>query len=50
MEDYHKNTFVLFNAFSYADGRLSIDEVDLFIGEDFVVTVSGSGPLNAGDR
>ena len=47
MEDYHKNTFILFNAFSYAEGKLSIDEVDLFIGEDFLVTVTGSGP-NAG--
>ena len=44
MEDYHKNTFILFNAFSYANGKLSIDEVDLFIGEDFLVTVTGSGP------
>ena len=47
MEDYHKNTFILFNAFSYANGKLSIDEVDLFIGENFLVTVTGSGP-NAG--
>jgi len=47
MEDYHKNTFILFNAFSYADGKLSIDELDLFIGENFVVTVTGSGS-NAG--
>ncbi len=46
MEDYHQNTFVLFNAFTYTDGRLSIDEVDLFIGEDYLVTVSGAGPLN----
>jgi len=44
MEDYHKNTFILFNAFSYANGKLSIDEVDLFIGENFLVTVTGSGP------
>ena len=41
MEDYHKNTFILFNAFSYANGKLSIDEVDLFIGENFLVTVTG---------
>jgi magnesium transporter len=47
IEDYDKNTFILFNAFSYANGKLSIDEVDLFIGQNFLVTVTGSGP-NAG--
>jgi magnesium transporter len=44
IDDYPKNTFILFNAFSYADGRLSIDEVDLFIGENFLVTVTRSDP------
>ena len=44
MEDYHHNTFILFNAFDYADGQLSVDEIDLFIGQDYVVTVSGAGP------
>ncbi len=44
MEDYHRNTFILFNAFDYADGQLSVDEIDLFIGQDYVVTVSGAGP------
>jgi len=45
IEDYHKNTFILFNAFSYADSKLSIDEVDLFIGENFLVSVTHSEPL-----
>ncbi len=44
IEDYPKNTFILFNTFSYANGRLSIDEVDLFIGENFLVTVTRSDP------
>ena len=44
IEDYPKNTFILFNAFGYANGKLSIDEVDLFIGENFLVTVIGSSP------
>ncbi len=44
IEDYPKNTFILFNAFSYANGKLSIDEVDLFIGENFLVTVTRSDP------
>jgi magnesium transporter len=35
------NTFIIFNAFTYADRILSIDEVDIFIGEKFLVTVSG---------
>lgn len=41
MEDYHRNTFILFNSFSYAETRLSVDEVDLFIGEDYLVTACG---------
>ncbi len=41
MEDYNRNTFILFNSFSYAEARLSVDEVDLFIGEDYLVTVCG---------
>jgi magnesium transporter len=44
IEDYPKNTFILFNAFNYANGKLSIDEVDLFIGENFLVTVTHSAP------
>jgi magnesium transporter len=44
IEDYPKNTFILFNAFSYANGRLSIDEIDLFIGEKFLVTVTRDDP------
>jgi magnesium transporter len=48
IEDYPKNTFILFNAFNYTNGRLSIDEVDLFIGENFLVTVTRSDP--AGGR
>jgi magnesium transporter len=46
IEDYPKNTFILFNAFSYANGKLSIDEVDLFIGENYLVTVTRGDPDN----
>src|SRR5512137_501293 len=42
IEDYPRNTFIIFNAFKYANGRLSIDEVDLFIGDNFLVTVTRS--------
>ena len=40
IEDFPRNTFILFNAFSYSEGKLSIGEIDLFIGENFLVTVS----------
>ena len=41
IEDFPGNTFIIFNAFSYTDRKLSVDEVDLFIGEKFLITVSG---------
>ncbi|MEI6915956.1 MAG: magnesium transporter CorA family protein [Armatimonadota bacterium] len=41
IEDFPGNSFIIFNAFTYADGMLSVDEVDMFIGADFLVTVSG---------
>ncbi len=44
IEDYSKNTFILFNAFNYVDNKLSIEEIDLFIGENFLVTVTHSDP------
>jgi magnesium transporter len=40
IEDFPRNTFILFNAFDYSDKRLSVDEIDLFIGDNFLVTVS----------
>ncbi len=44
IEDFPRNTFVLFNAFSYAGDRLSIAEIDLFLGSNFLVTVSRRDP------
>ena len=41
IEHFPKNTFIIFNAFSYMEKALHIDEVDIFIGEDFLITVSG---------
>ena len=46
IEDYSRNTFILFNTFDYANGELSIGEIDLFIGDNFVVTVSLSNSEN----
>ncbi len=41
IDDYPTNSFIIFNAFRYANGQLTIDEVDLFIGKNYLVTVSG---------
>jgi magnesium transporter len=51
MEHFPNNTFIIFNAFSYTDKSLYIDEINLFIGKDFLITVSGHNsesrkPLN----
>ena len=40
MEDFPRNTFIIFNTFEYSNKKLSIGEIDLFIGENFLVTVS----------
>lgn len=41
VEDFPQHSFILFNAFSYANQTLVLSEVDMFIGKDFLVTVSG---------
>ena len=41
IEHFPKNTFIIFNAFTYIEKTLKIDEVDFFIGENFLITVSG---------
>ena len=43
---YQSNTFILFNTFLYSNKELSIDEVNLFIGEKFLVTVHRSKAEN----
>jgi magnesium transporter len=52
IEYFTNNTFIIFNAFSYIEKSLFIDEINLFIGKNFLITVSGhkSGtrkPLNS---
>jgi len=47
IEYFSNNTFILFNAFTYADNELLIDEIDLFLGAKFLITVSG---INSGER
>lgn len=41
IEHFPNNTFVIFNSFNYRQKELFIDEVDLFIGKNFLITVSG---------
>ena len=40
IEDFPRSTFILFNCFDYSNRELSIGEIDLFIGANFLVTVS----------
>jgi magnesium transporter len=42
IEDYPHHTFILFNAFQVIDQTLIIDEVDAFLGDHFLVTVTGA--------
>jgi magnesium transporter len=51
IEHFPNNTFIIFNSFSYSNRTLFIDEVDLFIGKNFLITViginsEGRKPLN----
>lgn len=47
IEQFSNNTFIIFNSFYYSDKTIYIDEVDLFLGKNFLITVSG---INSGDR
>ncbi len=39
MDDYPGNTFIIFNAFDHSNHTMSIHELDVFIGAQFLVTV-----------
>lgn len=41
MEDFQNYTFMIFNALYYNEDEIIADEVDLFIGSNFIITVSG---------
>lgn len=41
IEHYTNNTFIIFNAFSFAEKTLHIDEINLFVGKNFLITISG---------
>ncbi|MCJ7695598.1 MAG: magnesium transporter CorA family protein, partial [Anaerolineaceae bacterium] len=40
MEDFQNHTFLIFNAIEYTSNALLVHEVNVFIGKDFLVTVS----------
>jgi len=41
IEQFPNNTFIIFNAYSYSASTLFVDEIDIFIGKNFLITVSG---------
>jgi magnesium transporter len=41
IEQFPDNSFIIFNSFSYSGKDLAIDEIDIFIGKNYVITVSG---------
>lgn len=43
IDTYPNHSFMLFNAINYSDHTLSIFEIDLFIGPNFVITVQQRG-------
>lgn len=47
IEHFTNNTFIIFNSFSYLKRELFVDEVDLFLGKNFLITVSG---INSEER
>jgi magnesium transporter len=51
-EAFPANTFILLNGYRHHDGALVQEEVNLILGKNFLVTVSGShgGSLRFGDR
>jgi len=41
IEHFSGHSFIIFNTFTYSDKTLFIDEIDIFIGNNFLITVSG---------
>jgi magnesium transporter len=40
IDEFKENTFILFNSYSYSENRLIIEEVNLFLGKNFLITSS----------
>ena len=47
IDDFASNNFILFNSYFYAEHSVAIDEVDFFLGKNFLVTVSHGHVCNA---
>jgi magnesium transporter len=44
IDDYPDHSFIIFNIFSYSNRKLTISELDIFIGDRFLITVrQGNG-------
>ena len=41
IDDFPQHTFILFNAYTYTDKQLRVEEVDFFLGKSYLITVSG---------
>ena len=44
VEDFPSNMFIVFNAFTYAEEKVTVQEVDFFLGKHFVVSIDRLGP------
>jgi len=44
IDDFPDNSFIVFNAFSYIKKALSVQEIDLFLGNHFLISVDRIGP------
>ena len=44
IDDYPDSTFIVFNAFSYIEKALSVQEIDLFLSNHFLISVDRIGP------
>jgi len=44
IDDFPDNSFIVFNAFSYTNKKLSVQEIDLFLSDYFLISVDRVGP------
>jgi len=44
IDDFPDNSFIIFNAFSYVEKKLSVQEIDFFLSNQFLICVDRIGP------
>lgn len=44
IDDFPSNTLIVFNAFTYFEDKIVIQEVDFFLGKHFVISIDRIGP------